>query len=108
VSRSSGASIAWKCVVSDFADLSELRAVVTGSSTGIGRAIALELARGGASVVVHCRRSVAEAEAVAAEIRELGTSAALIVADLAEADALPQFVDEAWKAFGGVDVWVNN
>ena len=57
---------------SPFADLSGRRAVVTGTSSGIGRAIALELARGGADVLVHCRSSISQAEVVRDECRELG------------------------------------
>jgi len=91
-----------------FADLTGLRAVVTGSSSGIGRAIALEFAAGGADVVVHCRRTVQDAEAVAGQIRDLGRRATVLPADLAEESELPRFVDAAWEALGGCDVWVNN
>jgi 3-oxoacyl-[acyl-carrier protein] reductase len=91
-----------------FGDLSGRKAVVTGSSSGIGRATALEFARAGADVVVHCRRSETAVEDVATEIRAFGRSAALLVADLANADGLAAFVDAAWACFGGVDVWVNN
>jgi 3-oxoacyl-[acyl-carrier protein] reductase len=56
-----------------FASLTGLRAVVTGSSTGIGRAIALEFARAGAAeLVIHCRQSLDKAEAVAHECRRAG------------------------------------
>lgn len=91
-----------------FADLSGSRAVVTGASTGIGRAIALELARGGANVVVHFRASVGEAEAVVNQIRAMGRMAAALAADLADAGAIPGFVDQVWNALGGCDIWVNN
>ena len=91
-----------------FADLTGLRAVVTGSSSGIGRAIAVEFARGGADVVVHCRRSEAAARAVVEEIRGLGRSAELLVADLALEAELTQFVDRAWSCFGALEIWVNN
>lgn len=94
--------------MSAFADLTGLRTVVTGSSSGIGRAIALEFARGGADVVVHCRNSRSAAEQVADEIRQLGRKSHIIAADVAEADRLESFVDAAWACFGGVDVWVNN
>lgn len=91
-----------------FAVLAGRRAVVTGSSSGIGRAIALEFARGGADVIVHCRRDRAAAEEVAAEVRLIGRKAAVICCDLADANALPAFVADAWAALGGIDVWVNN
>ena len=82
-------------------------AVVTGASGGIGRAIALEQARGGADVVVHGFRRKDAAEAVAAEIRELGRGATVMLADLADAAARSQFVDAAWNWRGSVDIWVN-
>jgi len=91
-----------------FADLSGCCAVVTGSSSGIGRAIALELARGGADVVVHYRQSAEAAEETAAHIRTLGQRADLLAADLADHDAYPSLVQQAWDCFGKVDVWVNN
>lgn len=58
--------------------------LVTGSSRGIGRAIALRLARDGYDVVVHCRQRVDEANAVAASIRELGRSSRVLVFDVAD------------------------
>ncbi len=91
-----------------FGNLAGRRAVVTGSSTGIGRAIAAELARAGADVVVHCRTSVKEAEALAGELRDLGRRANVLAADLANPKERAQFADEAWSCFNGVDIWVNN
>jgi 3-oxoacyl-[acyl-carrier protein] reductase len=93
---------------SAFGDLSGRKSVVTGASSGIGRAIALEFARAGADVVIHCRQSQAAAEKVAAEIREIGRSAEVLCVDLGQTDALAGFVDAAWACFGHVDVWVNN
>ncbi|KGF83095.1 3-ketoacyl-ACP reductase [Massilia sp. JS1662] len=61
--------------------------LVTGSSRGIGRAIALRLARDGYRVVVHCRSRRAEADAVAAEIEAAGGSARVLQFDIAERDA---------------------
>ena len=83
-------------------------AVVTGSSSGIGRAIALELAKAGASVVVHARRSRREAEAVAKKIRSLGVDAEVILADLSDRDELDGFAQAAWDWHSGVDAWINN
>jgi 3-oxoacyl-[acyl-carrier protein] reductase len=91
-----------------FGDLSGRTAVVTGSSSGIGRAIALELARAGADVVVHCRRTLSAAEAVAGEIRALGRRSHVLTADLADEASLAPFTEAAWNAFGHADVWVNN
>jgi 3-oxoacyl-[acyl-carrier protein] reductase len=66
------------------------------------------LARAGADVVLHCRRSVGAAERVAAEVRKVGVRAAVLSADLADERAAGEFAAAAWNAFGGVDVWVNN
>ena len=67
--------------MSDFASLSGRTVVVTGASSGIGRATALELAKGGASVVVHCSTSRSAAESLALEIGSLGQRASVIQAD---------------------------
>jgi 3-oxoacyl-[acyl-carrier protein] reductase len=83
----------------DFCSLEGKTALVTGASRGIGRAIAVELARGGASVVVGYRSGSAEAEALAAEIG--GRAVAADVSDPGSAAAL---VEEA----GDLDILVNN
>src|SRR5262249_52634818 len=83
------------------------RAVVTGSSSGLGEAIAKALAAEGASVVVHGRRE-AEARRVAAAIAAAGGKAVVALGDLgtdAGADAVARVVNEA---LGGADVLVNN
>ena len=84
------------------------RAVVTGSSSGIGRAIALELAAAGASVVVHARASRERAEEVRQTVRALGVRSEVILADLASGDGLQDFAARATSTFDGVDIWVNN
>ena len=81
---------------------------MTGSSSGIGWAIALEFARAGADVVVHARQSSDHAERLAAEVRRLGRSATVVLADLRLVESLPTFVDDCWRALRSVDVWVNN
>ena len=63
-------------------------ALVTGSSRGIGSAIALELARGGADVIVHCSRPSAQAEDIAAQIRAMGRSSTVIAADLTQEEGI--------------------
>jgi 3-oxoacyl-[acyl-carrier protein] reductase len=83
-------------------------AVVTGGSRGIGRAIALELARAGAEVLVHTGHARDAASAVADEIRHLGRASEVSVFDLAQPASWPALVDEAWKFQGRVDIWVNN
>lgn len=92
----------------DFGDLSGLRAVVTGSSSGIGRAIARELARGGADLILHCRQTIRQAEQLAGEIQQLGRQAKLCTADLADEAGLGDFVEHVWECYGGVEVWINN
>jgi 3-oxoacyl-[acyl-carrier protein] reductase len=89
-------------------ELSGKTAVVTGSSSGIGRAIALELAAAGADVLVHGRANRAAAQQVAAEIVELGRASHVALRDLADADEQNALVDEAWNWRGGVDMWINN
>lgn len=91
-----------------FADLTGRRALVTGASSGIGRAIALELARAGADVIVHHRRSPDEAEQVAAEVRSLQRTAIVMPLDLRIHDAYPEFVDQVWSRVDRIDIWVNN
>jgi len=90
----------------EFATLAGKRAVVTGSSSGIGRAIALELARAGADVLVHYARSKDKAESVAAEVQSLGVDSHILKCDLAS-DHLEQFVEQTWNQ-QDIDIWVNN
>jgi 3-oxoacyl-[acyl-carrier protein] reductase len=82
-------------------------AIVTGSSRGIGLAIAHRLARDGASVVLTARTTEALDEAVRA-IRGASGTAAAIPADLREPSASARVVDFALKTFGGLDILVNN
>jgi 3-oxoacyl-[acyl-carrier protein] reductase len=84
-----------------------LSAVVTGSSSGIGRAIALELARAGANVLVHAHRNREGAEAVAAEIRAAGRETQVVICDLSDVDAQDELVASAWQ-WRTIDIWVNN
>ena len=74
--------------------------LVTGSSRGIGRAIALRAARDGFSVVVHCRGSVDLAEDTAARIRELGVDARVLVFDVTDRDAARAALESDMAAFG--------
>jgi len=83
------------------------RALVTGSSSGIGESIARVLAAEGASVVVHGRRE-AEAKRVAEEIVKAGGKAAVAMGDLATDAGADAVAGAAEKAFGGLDVLVNN
>ena len=91
-----------------FGDLSGRRALVTGSSSGIGRAIALEFARAGADVVIHCARSVERGEAAAADVAGMGRRSEFVAADMSDPDAIGRLVERAWSLWGGLDVCVNN
>jgi NAD(P)-dependent dehydrogenase (short-subunit alcohol dehydrogenase family) len=82
-------------------------AIVTGSSRGIGRAIALRLAREGARVIVCARTAAALNEAVQ-EIASAGGTAAALALDLREADGGSRVVDFALKTYGSLDILVNN
>ena len=83
-------------------------AVVTGSSRGVGAAIALELAAAGADVVVHGFTSQAAADGVVQQVQQLGRKSIFVKADLAETDCYEQFVESAWQWQQGVNIWVNN
>jgi 3-oxoacyl-[acyl-carrier protein] reductase len=83
-------------------------AIVTGAGRNIGRAIALTLAEGGASVVVNVRGNRAEAEAVAREIEAHGGKALVHLGDVADAAAVQVMADAAVKHFGRIDILVNN
>lgn len=82
-------------------------AIVTGGTQGIGRATALRLAAEGARVVV-CARGAGRLEAVAAEIRAAGGEVLAVSADVSVAADCDRIVGEALRAYGGVDVLVNN
>lgn len=85
------------------------KALVTGSSRGIGKAIALELARRGYALAVHYAGNQAAAEATAAEARELGASQVVVLgADLSSPQAAQKLVADASTALGGLEVLVNN
>ena len=81
--------------------------LVTGSSRGIGRAIALRLARDGFDIAVHCRSNLAEAEKTAALIREAGRSARILSFDVCDRDAARRAIEDdiaAGGAYWGVVV----
>lgn len=82
-------------------------AIVTGSSSGIGRAIATRLAAGGARVVVNSR-DIARAKDAADEIISSGYEALPVAADVSRPEGGRVLVDAAVEAFGGLDVLVNN
>ena len=89
-------------------DLVGRRALVTGASRRLGRAMALALARAGADVAVHHRSDPDRAEDTAAAARALGVQAVVLRADLADTAGCRSLVAEAHDALGGLDVLVNN
>ena len=89
--------------ISDTLDLQDRTALVTGATSGIGRSIALQLARQGAEVIVHGRNAARGAETVDV-ITAAGGRARFVAADLADPDDLQRLVEDV----GEVDVLVNN
>ena len=83
-------------------------AFVTGAGRNIGRAIALELARCGANVVVNARSNREEAEAVVAAARELAVEAICLLGDVGQAADVQRMAREALEHFGTVDILINN
>lgn len=92
----------------DFASLHGLRAVVTGSSSGIGRAIAQEFSKAGAKLVLHHRQSPERINTLLAELRQAGGECSAFAADFSIDAELSGFFQQAVAALGGVDIWVNN
>ncbi len=91
-----------------FANLAGKKAVVTGSTTGIGRAIVAELAKAGAEVIVHGCHNISAGQSLADELRSDGSRVQVVMADLGREDQLSAFVEQSWSELGGVDIWINN
>ncbi len=89
-------------------DLQGKAALVTGSATGIGRAIAIDLAKRGAHVVVNYSRSKEEAEETANLVRSYGVDCLVHQADVASDQQVRAMVQAAINAFGRLDILVNN
>lgn len=83
-------------------------ALVTGSGRGIGRGIAIELAKQGANVVVNFFRNRKPAEETAAEIEKLGRKVLLVKANVGDIDGINDLFDQTEAEFGGLDIFVNN
>jgi len=89
-------------------ELQDRAAIVTGSAVGVGRAIALALARAGCHVAVNYSRSEEEAEHTAAEVERCGVRALCLRADVRRDDEVRAMTERAIAAFGRLDVLVNN
>ena len=82
--------------------------VVTGASSGIGRATALALAEQGANLVVHGRKRSDRLDDVLQQVRSSGVECATLYCDYSESPDFEELVEAAWQLFGRVDHWVNN
>src|SRR5262249_41163323 len=91
-----------------FADLAGCHALITGASSGIGRAVALEFVRAGANLIVHHRRSGADADNLADQINAMQRTANVMPLDLHDHDDYSEFVEAAWLRLNGIHIWVNN
>jgi 3-oxoacyl-[acyl-carrier protein] reductase len=89
-------------------ELAGKAAIVTGAGRNIGRAIALTLAQGGASILLNVRGNRTEADAVAREIEDAGGRALVHIGDVADAKAMAALADAAVAGFGRIDILVNN
>jgi 3-oxoacyl-[acyl-carrier protein] reductase len=82
--------------------------LVTGASSGIGQAIALQCARSGADVAITYRGNQAGADATAREIRDLGRRVEVLQVDVSRGDDITTLADRMSRAFSRLDVWINN
>lgn len=83
-------------------------ALVTGAARGIGKAIAIDLAKEGANVIVNYRSRPDAAEEVVKVIKEMGRKVVSVKADVAKEHEVKSMVDQAIETFGGIDILVNN
>jgi 3-oxoacyl-[acyl-carrier protein] reductase len=89
-------------------DLKDKTAIVTGSATGIGSAVAIGLAKRGVNVVVNYTRSKAEAEATVAAVQKSGADVRLVQADVAKDEDCRKLARAALDAWGRIDILINN
>jgi len=88
-------------------ELSGKNAVITGASKGIGRSIALTLARAGVNVAIAAR-SADKLESLAKEVRELGVKAHVFVGDMSSETDIIALIKQTEQEFGGIDILINN
>ncbi len=91
-----------------YPELKNRVALVTGGSRGFGRAIALKLAEDGAKLIINYRRSKSEAEEVAEKIKEMGSEAVAIRADVGKEEAVEKMFNEIEERFGKLDILIAN
>jgi len=89
-------------------DLNGQTALVSGGSSGIGRAVALALAEAGCDVAIHYNTGAGGADEVAAAIRAMGRRAATLQGDFTASADVQRVVQGAAQALGGLDILVNN
>lgn len=83
-------------------------ALVTGGSRGIGKAIVLKLAKAGADIAVNFAGNVAAAEAVAAEVRDMGRRCVLVQGNVADAAVAAEMINKVIAELGKIDILINN
>lgn len=83
-------------------------AIVTGAGRGIGAAIAIELAKKGANIIVNYNRSAGSAEMVVSEIKKMGGEAHMIQADISNLNEAEHLINETINQYGRLDILVNN
>ncbi|NEQ50976.1 MAG: SDR family NAD(P)-dependent oxidoreductase, partial [Leptolyngbya sp. SIO3F4] len=88
-------------------DMQGKTALVTGASRGIGRAIAIELAKQGASYILLIARNLEKLKDVATDVRKYGAQAIPLSVDLTEPTSVNIVVAQAWKDYGPFDLLVN-
>lgn len=88
-------------------ELAGKRALITGGTRGIGAAVALDLAAGGADIVINGRADDAAAHETMRQVASLGRRCELVIADMADGDQCDRCVDEAVALMGGLDVLVH-
>ncbi len=89
-------------------ELEGCAALVTGASSGIGRAVAIEMAKAGADVAINYRSQTSAAEQIAEEIRQLGRKTLLLQADVSDQSAVEEMVARTAEEFGQLDRFVSN
>src|SRR5579872_1642852 len=87
--------------------LKDKKAIVTGGNQGIGKGIAIALAKAGADVVIQYRSAKDKADATINEIQKMGRTAFSIQSDFTEKDAPQKFIKAAMEQFDSIDILVN-